>query len=142
MNIKDIESLAEAMETSDLTRCVITDGDETLRLVRSIRPAEADDHLLRDAGSASEPGSVPVRVRAPCSGNFRSTHPLRPEAAASEGAVVSEGQNLGYMQIESVLFPVTAPSGGRVGPSFVPEGALVGYGDALTEIAMTLSTGQ
>ncbi|WP_213309120.1 acetyl-CoA carboxylase biotin carboxyl carrier protein [Paraburkholderia sacchari] len=139
MNIQDIERLVATMESSGLTRCVITDGDETLTLVRCTRAEDDDESRPHLASTKSLPDDMPISVRAPCSGNFRCAHPLQLEAAESEGSVVSEGQSLAYVQVESVLFPVTAPSAGRVvGPMLVPEGTLVGYGDRLMEISYTV----
>lgn len=132
MNLKDIEGFVTAMESAGLARFVCTVGSEKLKLVRTPQvdggAAAQPERVDRDA-----PAMETVSIRSPHTGCFQRAHPLDPQTAVEEGSPVFAGQVIGYVRVESVLFPVIAPIGARVERLLVADGTLVGYGEKLIE---------
>jgi acetyl-CoA carboxylase biotin carboxyl carrier protein len=75
-----------------------------------------------------------VVVRALSVGLFLDQHPLCERAVAPIGAEVVAGAPLGFLQVDSLLTPVSAPQAGTVTDVFVKHGSVVGYGTLLFEL--------
>jgi acetyl-CoA carboxylase biotin carboxyl carrier protein len=75
-----------------------------------------------------------VVVRAPSVGIFLDEHPLCERAVAPIGAEIVAGAPLGFLQVGSLLTPVSAPQAGTVIDVLVKHGSVVGYGTPLFEL--------
>lgn len=140
MNIQDIERLVALMHATDIGEIELQHGAETLHL-RFSSPAHHGDlprqgstevTNVTQEGAKDAPSTV---VRAPAFGFFFRAHPLLGTTSVQTGDRIAEGQHLGYIDAESTLCAVLSPGNGTLGPQITPDGTLVGYGDALIEIA-------
>lgn len=73
-------------------------------------------------------------VKAPSLGVFLDRHPLQDKPLISIGQHVEKDAFLGYMRLQLVLVPVTAPVAGRIIGINVNHLDPTGYGDPLIEI--------
>lgn len=94
----------------------------------------APDHDGAPASMAQAAGQRRV-VASPGAGVFLHAHPLRDEPLVRPGVRVAEAQPLGLLQIGALLVPVVAPGPGVVASVPGADGALVGFGDVLFELA-------
>jgi len=129
MTLDDIGRIVARLETTEVTECVIEHGDERLR-IRLARGSES----VREA----EPVSVrpeTVIVKTSTFGTFRRTHPLA-VVEQTVGSPVQCGEHLGYLEIDSVLCAIVAPTDGILQRNLLQGGELVGYGQPVAELSI------
>lgn len=106
-----------------------------LRLRRGELGAAPGPIAPDDTSAAQAAGPGREVVASPGVGVFLRAHPLRDQPLAAPGERVAEGQALGLLRIGSLLVPVLAPRPGTVRAIPAEDGALVGFGDPLFELA-------
>jgi biotin carboxyl carrier protein len=81
--------------------------------------------------AVSEPETLTVKTSA--TGIFRQTHPLA-ASTQSDAPSVRYGQHIGYLEIDSVFCPISAPADGVLKTILPQDGKHVGYGQPVAEI--------
>lgn len=126
MTPDQIEAWARRLSELGLAELSVTEGDSRLTLRRASGPV-----------AAKAPPAAPETcvVSAPYFGHLHLRHPQRQVPEAPSGAAVTEGKIVAYVEVGGQLHPVVADRAGRLARWLVEDGALVGYGAALAEIA-------
>ena len=105
------------------------------RLSMTLEPPD-DARFAPADGDAAQPTTL---LKADSMGHFRIAHPDGLFPTCKVGTEVARAQILGFVQIGSLLLPVTAPRPGRLARVLAAEDSLVGYGTPLFEIDHGLS---
>jgi len=133
MTFDDIDGILARLETTDVTKCEIEHGTQTLRLVFDRIAYSSSSNL---PGLTEQPAvdAAPdtVVVRSPAIGVFRKAHPLA--SGRIDNSWVRCGQHIGYLEIESVLCPIIVPADGALHALLLQEGELAGYAQPVAEV--------
>lgn len=117
----------------------LTDPETLLVLARWLEAASLDvieithgeTRVVVRVGAAAEIArAVPVSVPAPMAGRMLNAHPARHAPAEDLAA----GEAAAFVQIGPILIPAVAPQAARVADRPVPDGALIGHGDAIVAL--------
>ncbi|CAE6881168.1 MULTISPECIES: hypothetical protein [Paraburkholderia] len=136
----DIERIVARLERSDITECEYEHGSVKLKLRfdRSQWPSNVRARDDGKRGADSAPGSAPSRevleIRSPGTGVFYRTHPLIEASLFAQENMAELGQQIGYLEIDSVLSAVIAPAKGHLGPPNLRDGEIAGYGQVLMSL--------
>ena len=129
-------TLVAWLAATDIDILELAGPDGHLRL----RRGESGQGQLVDA-SACRPelqggaGAQRAVVTSPGVGLLLCAHPLRDEPLVDAGDRVAAGQVLALLRIGAILVPVPAPCPGIVTAILAADGALVGFGDPVLELA-------
>ena len=136
MRIDSLQQLATSLADAGIGLLELRGPGVLLRLGR-----DAADVAAVVESSVSMPGpsratpSSGTTVSAPAAGVFLHTHPMQSTPLAPVGAPVRAGAPIALLQIGALLLPVTAPRAAIVAGLLVAQGATVGYGTPLMELA-------
>ncbi|MFM0091974.1 hypothetical protein PQR46_34325 [Paraburkholderia sediminicola] len=140
MTLDEIESLVARLESSIVTECEYRRGSAKLVLrfgrQQSGTPAPAMFAEPPSFGhdSGKQPGPQPVAVRSNAIGSFYRAHPLRDIPSSFVGEKVTQGQAVGYLEIDSVFSVVPSPVTGTLGQRLLENGEVAAYGQILLEV--------
>ncbi|EPK5790122.1 acetyl-CoA carboxylase biotin carboxyl carrier protein [Pseudomonas aeruginosa] len=132
MNINSIEQLTVLAQRKDVVTLEYVEGGchLKLRMLTSHSPAPTATPAAPEKFAAK--ANV---IRSPAMGILRLTHPQREGTEVAPGDSVSAGQKVAFIEFCNLLDPVEAKTNGVVASVLVKDGDVVGYGDALFEIA-------
>ena len=135
MESNELQQLAGMLRASGFTSLEFSRGDESVRLtvaqddaMVTVTAEEAPDYLVA-------PEDHGVAVLAESAGLFLAGHPMRDRPFARVGEAVAKGDVLGLLKIGPIYAPVTAPADGVVARILTAEGALLGFGTPVLELA-------
>ena len=138
MTVSPLDRAAEIASwfaAADLDELELAGPGGSLRLRRGGPGAAPGPDAPGGAPEAQAVGRGREVVPSPGVGVFLRAHPLRDEPLVRPGCRVACGQALGLLRIGSLLVPVAAPRPGTVEAVPATDGVLVGFGDALFELA-------
>jgi glutaconyl-CoA/methylmalonyl-CoA decarboxylase subunit gamma len=140
LRIGDAEYEAEVKSmTPDQAHIVVNGAEYVVDLVSIGRPAVEPARPAAPVPSAATPGSAPRPTRSPnkgTAGSVRSPMPgLILRVDVKEGQAVKAGQTLLVMEAMKMENTIPSPHNGTVRKVLVTEGASVGEGDVLVEVA-------
>jgi acetyl-CoA carboxylase biotin carboxyl carrier protein len=135
-----VQQLATWLAATDIGLLELNGPSLRLRLRHDgpdVEVASDDDpaDVLPESITAPATEQAATAVTAGSVGVFRHRHPLREDPVAHPGMAVEAGQPLGLLQVGALLLPVRAPRDGVVVAVCEDDGALVGYGTRLFELA-------
>lgn len=137
IDTQELPQLVRRLQRSDVTLFEFENAEVTLRLHFARHAlASAPDANDADPGTTAVSGArdAPVRLKAPGMGFICTTHPLGGLQIVQQGAPIQRGQILAFLAVGEVLAPVISDRDAASVRQLVPDGALVGYGDALFEL--------
>jgi acetyl-CoA carboxylase biotin carboxyl carrier protein len=113
------------------------EGPQTsLRLRRAIRaPVALSPTAAAEPSNLAAPAAGTTLVRADSVGVLLHRHPQRHAPLAPVGTRVRAGQPVALLRIGTLLLPVPAPRDGVVARLIADDGAALGYGEPLLELA-------
>ena len=126
-----VDELCAWLAATDIGLLELIGPTGTLRLLHDGASVEIQDV---DEADAAQPCAPALVVRAPAVGIFLDHHPLCERAVAPIGAEVVADAPLGFLQVGSLLTPVSAPQLGTVTDILVEHGKVVGFGTPLFEL--------
>jgi 2-amino-4-hydroxy-6-hydroxymethyldihydropteridine diphosphokinase len=136
--VQRVREVAAVCRSGDLARLQVSDGDVTIEVRRTPGAAVTPQAAALAATVAEEahagngvasPGAETVLLRSDVVGIVRLARP-----ALGEGAALSEGRELAYIESLGIRNPVTASRGGHVVRVLVRDGEPVEFGQPLFEI--------
>jgi 2-amino-4-hydroxy-6-hydroxymethyldihydropteridine diphosphokinase len=136
--VQRVREVAAACRSGDLSRLQVSDGALTIEVRRTPGAAPAAQAVAAAAGIAEEAhggngvassGVETVLLRSDVVGIVRLARP-----ALGEGAALSEGRELAYVESLGIRNPVTASRAGHVVRVLVRDGEPVEFGQPLFEI--------
>ncbi|RVA30600.1 biotin attachment protein [Mesorhizobium sp. M7A.F.Ca.US.001.01.1.1] len=130
MTIEEIERLAAWCASAGIGEIELVEAGFSLRL--NMQAVVAETPVVAVAPKAE---TVFKGVRAPGVGVFRLDHPTTGRSVAGPGQVVRKGETVGVLQVGPYLKAVLAPVDGVLGAALIEDGAIVGYGTPLYELA-------
>jgi biotin carboxyl carrier protein len=135
-------SLAEALESTDVTEAVVEREGARIRIRRSVpRPGpgagDPPAHGLEPRGAAEPRGAH--SVRAPLAGIFYRAPSLNADPYMREGDWLEPTSVVGLIEAMKVFNEITADTNGRVLRFAVDTGTLVQAGDVLLHVDPTAS---
>ncbi|WP_027036539.1 acetyl-CoA carboxylase biotin carboxyl carrier protein [Mesorhizobium ciceri] len=130
MTIEEIERLAAWCASAGIGEIEVSEAGFSLRL--HMRAVVAETPMAAVAPKAE---TVFKGVRAPGVGVFCLDHPTTGRPIAGPGQVVRKGETVGVLQVGPCLRAVLAPVDGVLGAALIEDGAVVGYGTPLYELA-------
>lgn len=130
--IADIEKLTAWLSATDIAMLELRGAGGTVRLTRRDKGIDVHRAQSSDEAIAEVPGET---IIAKTPGVFLHGHPLRQKPLAGCGSEVKVGDMVGLLRIGSLLLPVRAPRDGVVEGYWAEDGAAVGYGAPLVELA-------
>ncbi|MFM0250811.1 acetyl-CoA carboxylase biotin carboxyl carrier protein [Paraburkholderia sediminicola] len=140
MTLDEIECLVARLEASIVTECEYERGSAKL-VLRFTRPQAGTppQAIFPQAPPSSQEtrdqsGPQPVAVRSTAIGAFYRAHPLRDIPPSSAGEIVTHGQVVGYLEVDSVFSVVSSPVTGILGHPLLEDGKVVEYGQTLLTI--------
>jgi acetyl-CoA carboxylase biotin carboxyl carrier protein len=129
MTVEEIERLAGWCASAGIGEIELSEAGFSLRLhMQSVVTSTP-------AAEAPKAETVLKGVRAPGVGVFRLDHPTTGRPVAEPGQTVRKGETVGILQVGPCLKAVLAPADGVLGTALVEDGAVVGYGTPLYELA-------
>lgn len=131
MTVEEIERLAAWCASADIGEIELAEAGFSLRL--RMQPVVAEPPVAVAKAPVAE--TVFKGVRAPGVGVFRLDHPTTGHPVAEPGQTVHRGETVGVLQVGPCLKAVLAPADGVLGAALVEDGAVVGYGTPLYELA-------
>ncbi|MBZ9775802.1 biotin attachment protein [Mesorhizobium sp. CO1-1-8] len=131
MTVEEIERLTAWCASAGIGEIELVEAGFSLRLHMQAVVAAAP---LAAAG-APNAETVFKGVRAPGVGVFRLDHPTTGRPVAEPGQTVRKGETVGVLQVGPCLKAVLAPTDGVLGAALSKDGAVVGYGTPLYELA-------
>lgn len=131
MTVEEIERLAAWCASAGIGEIELEEAGFSLRLLMQSVVAETP----MAAAGAPVAETVFKGVRAPGVGVFRLDHPTTGHPVAEPGQMVRKGETVGVLQVGPCLKAVVAPADGVLGAALVEDGAVVGYGTLLYELA-------
>jgi len=131
MKAEEIEELAALCASAGIREIELAEAGFSLRL--RILPDVAEIRQPISDAPKAEPAFQ--GARAPSVGVFRLAHPTTGHPVAAPGQAVRKGDAVGVLQVGPVLKAVVAPSDGVLGAALVEDGAVVGYGTPLYDLA-------
>ena len=138
---KDIPRLAALLRETGAEEIEIGRGDRTIRMRRSL----AEAMPMPDPESAEEQTVSPnvgyITIKSEQVGVFRATADPGSLPPAKPGAVVEEGQTIGFVDVLGVSHEVYAPVAGMLEQFLISDGALVDYGQAIAELKPITASG-
>ncbi|WP_204117391.1 hypothetical protein [Paraburkholderia sp. C35] len=130
----DIAQFLARLQKTDVTECEIEYGAQFLRLKFEKEVSQAQQQPMQNSvGEALQTEPVTLTIAAPATGRFRATHPLV-SPAQSDIVMLGRGDPIGYVEIDSVFCAVLAPTSGSLLSTSMPEGQVVGYGQAIGQL--------
>ena len=129
----DCRALAAVMRQAGVRFLDVEGHGQRLRL-----KLEEPDRVM---AAPTETAELATLIKANSLGRFRAAHPDGLFPACPIGAAVERAQILGFLQIGTLLLPVTAPRAGRLACVIATDGDVVGYGTLLFEINHGSSNG-
>ncbi|PZV36248.1 biotin/lipoyl-containing protein [Mesorhizobium kowhaii] len=131
MTVEEIERLAAWCASAGIGEIELAEAGFSLRLLMQSVVAETPVAVAE----APVAEMVFKGVRAPGVGVFRLNHPTTGHPVAEPGQTVRKGETVGVLQVGPCLKAVVAPADGVFGTALVEDGAVVGYGTPLYELA-------
>lgn len=136
MKFEVIEALAERLSTSPITCCEYAEAGQIVRMRFAggghVRSASASPVADEQPTQAHQSGYDVIRAKA--AGVLRFGHPCAASVERTAGETVAQGDMVAFLQVGEVLSAVTAQRAGTLGHRFLPDGALVGYGEDVMAI--------
>jgi acetyl-CoA carboxylase biotin carboxyl carrier protein len=126
-----VDELCAWLAATDIGLLELKGPTGTLRLLNDGSSVKIQDVV---GAEAIRPHAGLLVVRAPVVGIFLDHHPLCERAVVPIGAEVVADALLGFLQVGSLLTPVSAPQAGMVTDVLVEHGKVVGYGTPLFEL--------
>ena len=130
MTVEEIERLTAWCASAGIREIELAEAGFSLRLHMQAVVAETPM-----AAVAPKAETVFKGVRAPGVGVFRLDHPTTGRPVAEPGQTVRKGETVGVLQVGPCLKAVLAPADGVLGAALAEDGAIVGYGTPLYELA-------
>jgi acetyl-CoA carboxylase biotin carboxyl carrier protein len=130
MTVEEIERLAAWCASAGIGEIEVSEAGFSLRL--HMQAVVASTPM---AGVAPKAETVFKGVCAPGVGVFRIDHPTTGHPVAGPGQTVRQGETVGVLQVGPCLKAVLAPADGVLGAALAEDGAIVGYGTPLYELA-------
>jgi biotin carboxyl carrier protein len=133
MKHEQIAHWVQRLEASGLRAFEFEEDGTVLRLQfgrLAAAPATPGEPAPETASTSAAKNTV---VRAPTAGLFHAGHPLSDHVSADMR--VRKGDIVGFLRVEEEMMAVVAPCDGRLCPSEIADGTLVGYGRALFDIS-------
>lgn len=131
MTVEEIERLAAWCASAGIGEIELAEAGFSLRL--RVQSGVAETPVAAVEALVGE--TVFTGVRAPGVGVFRLDHPTTGHPVAEPGQTVRKGETVGVLQVGPCLKAVVAPADGVLGAALVEDGAVVGYGTPLYELA-------
>ncbi|MBS1155282.1 MAG: acetyl-CoA carboxylase biotin carboxyl carrier protein subunit [Proteobacteria bacterium] len=140
MELNELQQLIAKLEASGLRSLELSRPGERVKLTMSdnseVQVVNADDTVELFAAPASlQAAPAGTTVLTEAAGLFLATHPMRSKPLAEVGQSVKKNDVLGLLKIGPVYAPVTAPADGVVTQILASDGALLGFGAPVLEIA-------
>lgn len=126
-----LDELCSWLAATDIGLLELKGPTGTLRLLHEGSSVEIQNV---DATETTRPCTPALVVRAPAVGIFLDHHPLCERAVVPIGAEVVADAPLGFLQVGSLLTPVSAPQRGTLTDVLVEHGKVVGFGTPLFEL--------
>ncbi|MCA0050232.1 biotin attachment protein [Mesorhizobium sp. B283B1A] len=131
MTVEEIETLAAWCASAGIGEIEVSEAEFSLRLC--VQSVLAQPPVIAAEAPLAE--AVFKGARAPGVGVFRLNHPTTGHPVAEPGKTVSKGEMVGVLQVGPCLKAVLAPADGVLGAALAEDGAVVGYGTPLYELA-------
>ena len=153
MDLRKLKKLIDLVEQSGIAELEITEGEEKVRISRSL-PGGKADYAVTPAGAVPAPGPAPAaapvpaasaapepaapqehRVKAPMVGTFYRSSAPGAKPFVEVGDSVNEGDTLCIIEAMKLLNEIEADKSGVVKAILVESGQPVEYGEPLFVIA-------
>jgi biotin carboxyl carrier protein len=130
MNAAIIEALVRRLEGTSIAECEYEfDGTTVaLKFDRQALPQPPSTERLESTPLADKQAAFVCAARI---GLFHAVHPLELQPLVAVGDAVKKDQQVAFIMIGELMFPVLAPADGLLGEQLAAPGTLVGYGDKL-----------
>ena len=137
MDFDLIERLIGLVEQSRVTELVYTEGGTRVRVARADGEREVGGSAVRaPTSSPAEPRPDTFVITAGMPGTFYRSPAPGQAPFVSEGDEVDDGRTLAIVEAMKMLNPVEADRAGRIARILVENGASVGVGTPLFELAL------
>jgi acetyl-CoA carboxylase biotin carboxyl carrier protein len=137
MPFDHIEQISAWLAEAGIDHFELSGPNRRLRLARAGRESSGPDDVFLeiDLAEAGIGADHRFTVNAPAVGILLHQHPMQEMPLAPCGSRIRAGQTVALLQIGALLLPVSAPRDGTVIDQLVQQGALVGYGTGIIELA-------
>ena len=140
MDLNELQQLIASLEASGLRSLELSRPGERVKLTVC---ENSEVHVENGETSAAQPvaASSPQATQASTTvltesaGIFLATHPMRNKPLAAIGDQVKKNDVLGLLKIGPIYAPITASADGVITQILARDGALLGFGAAVLEIA-------
>ena len=142
MDLRKLKTILDLFESSSVSELEITEGEDKVRLSRTMSPmpisssppTPAESSALPSANLEEEKEAEAAAghvVRAPMVGTFYRAPATDKPPFIRAGQRVESGQTLCIVEAMKLMNEIKSPVGGTVAQVLVENGAPVSYGDAL-----------
>ncbi len=150
MDLRKLKKLIDLVEASGIAELEITEGEEKVRIAKSIAGAPMmmaapQQHYMQAAAPAATPAAAPAPaedavpeghvVRSPMVGTFYRAPAPGSKNFAEVGQSVNAGDTLCIIEAMKLLNEIEADQGGTIKAILVENGQPVEYGEPLFVIA-------